>query len=57
MTARSAFDDLAHMPPDYDKSTYGEKIADIYDSLATPHSSAEHAAEFLSSVAGNRRVL
>lgn len=45
------------MPPDYDKSTYGEKIADIYDSLAVPPSSAEHAAEFLASVAGNRRVL
>jgi SAM-dependent methyltransferase len=43
--------------PDYDETTYGERIADVYDELATPASSAEHAAEFLASVAGNRRVL
>jgi SAM-dependent methyltransferase len=44
--------------PDYDESTYGERIADVYDELATPASSAEHAAEFLASVvAGSRRVL
>jgi SAM-dependent methyltransferase len=43
--------------PKYDESTYGERIADVYDELATPASSAEHAAEFLASVAGTRRVL
>ncbi|HYL58282.1 MAG TPA: class I SAM-dependent methyltransferase [Candidatus Acidoferrales bacterium] len=43
--------------PDYDEKTYGERIADVYDELATPASSAEDAAEFLASVAGNRRVL
>lgn len=43
--------------PDYDESTYGERIADIYDQFFTTPANAEDAAEFLASVAGKRRVL
>lgn len=42
---------------EYNASTYGERIADVYDEIATPRSSAEQVVEFLASVAGKRRVL
>jgi SAM-dependent methyltransferase len=43
--------------PDYDESTYGERIADIYDELHTFLDTTEAAAEFLAAIAGRRRVL
>lgn len=43
--------------PEYDSSTYGERIAAVYDEIATPATSAEQAVEFLASVAGKRRIL
>jgi len=43
--------------PEYDSSTYGERIADVYDEIASPATSAEDAVEFLASVAGKRRIL
>jgi SAM-dependent methyltransferase len=42
---------------EYDSSTYGERIADVYDEIASPATSAEDAVEFLASVAGKRRIL
>ena len=42
---------------EYDSSTYGERIADVYDEITEPTTSAEQAAEFLASVAGKRRIL
>jgi len=42
---------------DYDESTYGERIADVYDHFFTTPANAEDAAEFLASIAGKRRVL
>ena len=42
---------------EYDESTYGERIADVYDHFFTTPANAEDAAEFLASVAGKRRVL
>src|SRR5579863_5870069 len=43
--------------PEYDSSSYGERIADVYDEITAPTTSAEQAVEFLASVAGKRRVL
>ena len=43
--------------PEYDSSTYGERIADVYDEITVPTTSAENAVEFLASVAGKRRIL
>src|SRR5579864_5012072 len=43
--------------PEYDSSTYGERIADVYDEIASPATSADDAVEFLASVAGKRRIL
>jgi SAM-dependent methyltransferase len=43
--------------PEYDSSTYGERIADVYDEIASSATSAEDAVEFLASVAGQRRIL
>jgi SAM-dependent methyltransferase len=43
--------------PEYDSSTYGDRIADVYDEITAPTTSAEQAVEFLASVAGTRRVL
>jgi SAM-dependent methyltransferase len=51
-----AFDDLARMV-DYDESTYGERIADVYDEFFTTPTNALDAVAFLASVAGSRRVL
>jgi SAM-dependent methyltransferase len=42
---------------DYDESTYGERIADIYDELHSFLDTTDAAAEFLAGVAGTRRVL
>jgi SAM-dependent methyltransferase len=42
---------------DYDESTYGERIADIYDELHSFLDTTDAAAEFLASVAGKRRIL
>ena len=42
---------------DYDESTYGERIADVYDHFFTTPANAEDAAEFLASIAGKRRLL
>jgi SAM-dependent methyltransferase len=42
---------------DYDESTYGERIADIYDELNSFLDTTEAAAEFLAAIAGRRRVL
>jgi SAM-dependent methyltransferase len=41
----------------YDESTYGERIADVYDDFFTTPANAEQIADFLASIAGNRRVL
>ena len=43
--------------PEYDSSTYGERIAEVYDEIAIPATSAEDAVEFLASIAGKRRIL
>jgi SAM-dependent methyltransferase len=51
-----AFDDLARMAG-YDESTYGERIADVYDEFFTTPTNALDAVAFLASVAGSRRVL
>lgn len=51
-----AFDDLARMVG-YDESTYGERIADVYDEFFTTPTNALDAVAFLASVAGSRRVL
>jgi SAM-dependent methyltransferase len=42
---------------DYDESTYGERIADIYDELHSFLDTTEAATEFLAALAGRRRVL
>jgi len=42
---------------DYDESTYGERIADVYDHFFTTPTNAEDVADVLASVAGKRRVL
>ena len=42
---------------EYDSSTYGERIAEVYDEITAPTTSAEQAVEFLASVAGTRRIL
>lgn len=42
---------------DYDESTYGERIADVYDELHGFLDTTEAAVEFLSALAGRRRVL
>ncbi len=43
--------------PEYDSSTYGDRIADVYDEITAPTTSAAQAVQFLASVAGKRRVL
>jgi SAM-dependent methyltransferase len=42
---------------DYDESTYGERIADLYDELHSFLDTTETAVEFLAALAGRRRVL
>jgi SAM-dependent methyltransferase len=56
LTLAPAFDDLARMAG-YDESTYGERIADVYDEFFTTPTNAIDAVAFLASVAGSRRVL
>src|SRR5215467_9476290 len=51
-----AFDDLARMAG-FDESTYGERIAEVYDEFFTTPTNAIDAVAFLASVAGSRRVL
>ena len=41
----------------YDASTYGERIAEVYDGNRSMPQNAEAAAEFLADLAGNRRAL
>src|SRR6516162_2816316 len=41
----------------FDESTYGERIADVYDEFFTTPTNAMDAVAFLASVAGSRRVL
>jgi SAM-dependent methyltransferase len=42
---------------DHDASTYGDRIAGVYDRIAQPPSDAEAAAAFLSQLAGRGPVL
>jgi SAM-dependent methyltransferase len=56
LTLAPAFDDLTRMTG-YDESTYGERIADVYDEFFTTPTNAMDAVAFLASVAGSRRVL
>jgi len=51
-----AFDDLVRMAG-FDESTYGERIAEVYDEFFTTPTNAMDAVAFLASVAGTRRVL
>lgn len=50
------FDDLVRMAG-FDESTYGERIAEVYDEFFTTPTNAMDAVAFLASVAGTRRVL
>jgi SAM-dependent methyltransferase len=56
LTLWRPFDDVAAMS-DYDESTYGERIADIYDELHGFLETTEAAADFLAGIAGRRRAL
>ena len=51
------FDDVRRVA-DYEASTYGDRIAAVYDQLRFPVTRFTNATvEFLASVAGKRRVL
>ncbi len=41
----------------YDESTYGERVADIYDEWTDVPPTTEAAVEFLASIAGRGRIL
>jgi len=56
LTLAPAFDDVARMAG-FDESTYGERIAEVYDDFFTTPTNAMDAVAFLASVAGSRRVL
>lgn len=47
---------MTHMT-EYDASTYGERIAEVYDDNLSMPQNAEAAAEFLAAIAGKRRAL
>jgi SAM-dependent methyltransferase len=56
LTLWRPFDDVAAMS-DYEESTYGERIADLYDELHSFLDTTEAAIDFLAPLAGRRRVL